>query len=492
MSTQFEMLDLLLVSPAIALFLASLIPLAIKVLRGNTESNSVATIMYGLVGVVTAMVLTLANYGIDKVAFQGALRFDGLSFWMQMVVLVVAAVTLILSRDNPATNNRLFSEYVFLLLNSLVGMMIVAWSNDLMSLFIGIETMSLCLYILIALSSEPRKSKEAAFKYFVLGSFASAIMLYGISFIYGTVGSTYIQDITQVSIQLMNTNRLFLFGVVLTILGLCFKVSVFPFHSWTPDVYQGAPTPLTAFMSTGVKAVSLAFFLRFIAMEVIVSERAILLMNALEWLAAFTILAGNIAAIMQDNLKRMLAYSSVAHSGYVMMGILAAGVGGESILGASGVVFYIVAYTIMTLGAFGILVLFEKRAESSLEVSDLSGLGARNPWAAACITIFMLSLAGIPPTVGFFGKLFIFSAAVKQGFFWLAVWGVIGSVISVYYYLRPIVTMYMQNDEGASVLQTKGLTRLAISVLAISVIVFGFIAESIYSTVTSDLASLFF
>jgi NADH-quinone oxidoreductase subunit N len=345
---------------------------------------------------------------------------------------------------------------------------------------------------LIALSSEPRKSKEAAFKYFVLGSFASALMLYGISFIYGTVGSTYIQDITQVSIQLMNTNRLFLFGVVLTILGLCFKVSVFPFHSWTPDVYQGSPTPLTAFMSTGVKAVSLAFFLRFIAMEVIVSERAILLMNALEWLAAFTILAGNIAAIMQDNLKRMLAYSSVAHSGYVLMGILAAGVGGESILGASGVVFYIVAYTVMTLGAFGVLVLFEKRADSSLEVKDLSGLGSRSPWAAACITIFMLSLAGIPPTVGFFGKLFIFSAAVKQGFFWLAIWGVIGSVISVHYYLRPIVTMYMYNDEGVSVLEAKGLTRLTITALAISVMLFGIIAERLYSTVNSDLASLFF
>jgi NADH-quinone oxidoreductase subunit N len=492
MNNQFEMLDVLLVSPAIALFLSSLIPLAIKVLRGNTESNSVATIMYGLVGVVTAIVLTLANYGIDKVAFQGALRFDGLSSWMQIIVLVCAAVTLVLSRDNPATNNKLFSEYVFLLLNSIVGMMIVAWSNDLMSLFIGIETMSLCLYILIALSSEPRKSKEAAFKYFVLGSFASALMLYGISFIYGTVGSTYIQDITQVSIQLMNTNRLFLFGVVLTILGLCFKVSVFPFHSWTPDVYQGSPTPLTAFMSTGVKAVSLAFFLRFIAMEVIVSERAILLMNALEWLAAFTILAGNIAAIMQDNLKRMLAYSSVAHSGYVLMGILAAGVGGESILGASGVVFYIVAYTVMTLGAFGVLVLFEKRADSSLEVKDLSGLGSRSPWAAACITIFMLSLAGIPPTVGFFGKLFIFSAAVKQGFFWLAIWGVIGSVISVHYYLRPIVTMYMYNDEGVSVLEAKGLTRLTITALAISVMLFGIIAERLYSTVNSDLASLFF
>jgi len=492
METQFEILDLLLVSPVIALFLASVIPLLIKVVKGNKEPNSMATIMYGLVGIVTATGLTISNYGIEKMAFQSALRFDGLSFWMQLAVLLTGAVTLVLSRDNPATNNRLFSEYVFLLLNSMIGMMIVAWSNDLMSLFIGIETMSLCLYILIALSGEPRKAKEAAFKYFVLGSFASAIMLYGISFIYGTVGLTYVQDITQVAIQMMNTNRLFLFGVVLTILGLCFKVSIFPFHSWTPDVYQGSATPLTAFMSTGVKAVSLAFFLRFIAMEVIVSERSMLLMNSLEWLAALTILVGNIAAIMQDNLKRMLAYSSVAHSGYVLIGLLAAGVGGESLLGASGVVFYILAYTVMTLGAFGVLVLFEKREDSSLEVDDLKGLAVRNPWAAVCISIFMLSLAGIPPTVGFFGKLFIFSAAVKQGFIWLAIWGVIGSVISVYYYLRPIVTMYMYDDEGASVLESKGLTRGVISLLAITVIALGLASDALYSAVLADIGNLFF
>lgn len=492
MNGQFEMLDILLVSPAIALFLASIMPLAIKVLRGNKESNTMATIMYGLVGIITATGLTIANYGIDRTAFFGALKFDGLSSWIQLSVLLVAAVTLVLSRDNPATNNKLFSEYVFLLTNSLIGMMIVVWSNDLMSLFIGIETMSLCLYILIALSSEPRKSKEAAFKYFVLGSFASAIMLYGISFIYGTVGSTYTQDITQVAIQLMNTNRMFLFGVVLTVLGLCFKVSIFPFHSWTPDVYQGAPTPLTAFMSTGVKAVTLAFFLRFVAMEVIVSERSVLLMNSLEWLAALTILVGNIAAIMQDNLKRMLAYSSVAHSGYVMIGLLAAGVGGESILGASGVVFYILAYTLMTLGAFGILVMFEKTESSSINVQDLKGLGMRSPWAAVCISIFMLSLAGIPPTVGFFGKLFIFSAAVKQGFFWLAVWGVLGSVISVYFYLRPIVTMYMYDEDGLSVLESKNMTKMALTILALLVLVFGVIADTLYSSVTADLASLFY
>lgn len=492
MEVQFQMLDLLLVTPIIVLFLASLIPLTIKVLGGNQEPNSFTVLTCGLGGIISAVFLTAANYGIEKTAFQDALQFDGLSFWMQLTVLFVGAATLMISKENLATQNKQFSEYVFLLLNSMVGMMIVAWSNDLMTLFIGIELMSLCLYVLIALSSEERLSKEAAFKYFVLGSFASAIMLYGMAFIYGTAGTTELPKITQVAPELLETNRLFLMGVVFTTLGLLFKISIFPFHAWTPDVYHGSATPLTAFMSTGVKAVSLAFILRFFVTDIFISDHSVPFLNVLEWLAALTIIVGNVGAIMQTNLKRMLAYSSVAHSGYVMIGLLAAGVGGEALIGASGVIFYIIAYSIMTVGAFAVIGLFERDENSSVDVDDLKGLAKRSPWLAICISLFMLSLAGIPPTVGFFGKLFIFSAAIKQGFLWLTIWAVIGSVISVYYYLRPLVLMYMYDEEGTPVIPSRALTHFTVSLAAILILLFGFFADPLYKSVLKNIGGLFY
>jgi NADH-quinone oxidoreductase subunit N len=492
MEVQFQMLDLLLVAPAVVLFLSSLLPLTIKVLGGNTEANPFTVVTCGLGGIISAAFLTAANYGIEKTAFQQALQFDGLSFWLQLTVLFVGAMTLLISKESLATNNKQFSEYVFLLLNSMIGMMIVVWSNDLMTLFIGIEMMSLCLYILIALSTEERLSKEAAFKYFVLGSFASAIMLYGMALIYGTAGTTELPQITQVSADLIQTNRLFLVGLVFTTMGLFFKVSIFPFHAWTPDVYHGSATPLTAFMSTGVKAVTLAFILRFFVMDILISDHSVPFLNAMEWLAALTIIVGNVGAILQSNLKRMLAYSSVAHSGYILIGLLAAGVGGEALMGASGVVFYIIAYSIMTVGAFAVIGLFERDENSSIDIDDLKGLAKRSPWVAVCITLFMLSLAGIPPTVGFFGKFFIFSAAIKQGFVWLTIWGVIGSVISVYYYLRPLVLMYMHDEDGSPLMPARALTHLTVTLTALLILIFGLFAGPLHTSVLKNIGGLFY
>lgn len=491
MTINFEMIDLLLISPAIALFIASLIPLLIKVVRGNQEQNPFATICYGFMGIVAAAGLTVTNIGVNKLAFANALVFDGISYWTTLIVLLMTALSLIYARENHATNNRLFSEFVFLLLNSAAGMIIVACANDLMTLFIGIEVMSLCLYILIALSSEGRFSKEAAFKYFVLGSFASAILLYGVAFIYGTTNTTYINEITEVAADMAGTNRLFLFGFVFLVVGLAFKVSIVPFHSWVPDVYQGSATPLTGFMATGVKTVTLAFFLRAMAMEALITEKAFHFVDVLQWLAVLTIVVGNIAAIMQSNLKRMLAYSSVAHSGYVLIGLIAAGVGGNAGLGASGVIFYVFAYSIMTIGAFGVVSLLEKDENSWVSVDDLRGLGSRNPLIALCFTVFLLSLAGIPPMIGFFGKFFLFSAAVKQGFFWMAVWGVIGSVISVYYYLRPVVAMYMSEEEGLSAGPQRALSQMAIVGTAFMVILFGIFSDPFYQFVTASVSGLF-
>lgn len=492
MEVNFRLFDLLLVAPAIFLFIFSLVPLLMKVMRGNREQNSFATLLYAYVGIVNAIGFLILGTGKERAAFDGALVFDGISSFTGLVVLAVTAVALTFARDSVSTNRSQFSEIVFLTMNCAVGMLTMVWSNDLIITFVGLELFSLCLYMLIALSLEERLSKEAAFKYFILGSFASAIMLYGISFIYGTVGSTYLPEVLQASQNLLGTNRLFLIGFILLIVGVCFKISVFPFHSWAPDVYQGAPTPLAGFMATGVKAVSIAFFLRLVAAQAFTVERFWPFVDVMQWLAALTILIGNVGAFRQKSLKRMLAYSSIAHSGYVLIGLIAAGIGGSSMLGATGVMFYILTYSIMTAGAFGVLHMIESSPSSDVMLEDLRGLGREKPLLAAVMAVLLLSLTGIPPTLGFFGKFFLFSAAVKQGLIWLAVWGVIGSIISVYYYLRPIVAMYMEEPLFArGRLDLRPLSYFTVSVLALMVLVFGIFSEPFYQAVLASVAKVF-
>ena len=493
MAVNFSVVDLILVSPALALFLVSLIPLSLKAFRGNREPRSMTIVLYSFIGLVAAAGLAISNYGVNQTAFEKALVFDGLSSWATILIVVSTAFGILFAKENVATSTRQFGELVFLMLNAAVGMMLVAWSNDLIILFSGIEVMSLCLYLAIALSMEERLSKEAAFKYFVLGSFASAIFLYGVAFIFGTTGGTYLLEISEIGAELISTNRLFLFGIVMLIVGLGFKVSIFPFHAWTPDVYQGSSTPVTGFMAAGVKVAVFVAFLRVMSTQILSGDRADDLVEALQWLAVFTMLAGNIAAILQENIKRMLAYSSIAHSGYVLMGVLAAGVGEMGHLGASSVLFYVLGYAVMTLGSFGIVSLFEKDEKSEIKVGDLKGLGSRHPWLSLCLAIFLLSLAGIPPTVGFFGKFFIFSAAVKQGFFWLAIWGVISSAISVYYYLRPIVYMYM-TEAGTEPLNApigRQFSRMAVLVCAVAVLVTGLFSNPFYDLIRKSIVGLF-
>ncbi len=492
MHIEFNFIDFILVAPALALFFASCIPLLIKVLRGNQEQNSFATLIYAYLGIVIAGGFSVAMTGTERTAFDGALVFDGISSFTTLIVLFVTAIALTFARDSYSSNKKQFTEAMFLTLNSAIGMLTVVWSNDLIVTFVGIELFSLSLYILIAMSLEEKLSKEAAFKYFILGSFASALMLYGISFIYGTVGSTFLPDLIAATPNLLATNRLFLLGFVLLLVGVSFKIGLFPFHSWVPDVYQGSPTPLTAFMATGVKAVSIAFFLRLVASQAFTVERFWPFVDVLQWLAVFTILIGNVGAFRQKSLKRMLAYSSVAHSGYVMIGLIAAGIGGASMLGAAGVMFYIFAYSTMTIGAFGVLHLLEPNADSDLTIEDLKGLASEKPWVALSMTLLLLSLTGIPPTVGFFGKLFIFSAAIKQGLVWLALWGVVGSVISVYYYLRPVVAMYMEEPMlRRESLALRPLSYFAVALMALLVLVFGLASEPFYQVVLTSVAKVF-
>jgi NADH-quinone oxidoreductase subunit N len=480
------LIDLIQILPLIVLFLSSLIPITIKVLRGNKEQSAEAVLLQGMGGLLCSLIVLLTTrvWMSDSQAapaFLGALTMDGVTFWTSIIALVAAGISLIMMYDNPSTSGDQFSELVFLTLSSVLGMLILAAATDLIVVFIGLEMMSLSLYLMIAMSHEQRLAKEAAFKYFVLGSFASAIFLYGVSFIYGTVGNTHIPEIIAQTGSLISGNRLFLFGIILVILGFCFKVSIAPFHAWTPDVYQGAPTPHSGLMATAVKATCFAAFLRIISSHSLVGSENLL--NLLQWLAVLTMLIGNLAAIVQSNFKRMLAYSSIAHSGYLLVGVITAGVADKAAFGNAGVIFYLVGYSLMTLGAFAIASLTEKTEQSSLQIEDLAGFAKKRPLMALCLTVFLLSLAGIPPTIGFFGKFYLFASAIGEGLIWLAVWGVLNSVISVYYYLRPIVLMYMQEGTELNHLQGMQATRLTIIASAVVVILLGIFSGPLFTAV---------
>lgn len=471
--------DILLISPMITLFLTSLIPITVKVLKGNKEQTPNATMGQALGGLLVSLILLIMVSGSGSTAFNNALVFDGLTLWVGVLSFIASAGSILLMKDSLSTNGHQFSEMMFLTLSAINGMLILISAVDLIVVFIGLEMMSLALYMMIGSSHEQRLSKEAAMKYFILGSLASAIFLYGISFVFGTTGSTYIPQIIESTGGLISTNRMFIFGITLLLIGFCFKVSIAPFHAWTPDVYQGSPTPHTALMATAVKAVSFAAFLRLISTKSLVGSENLL--DVLQWLAVLTMVIGNVAAILQNNFKRMLAYSSVAHSGYLLVGVITAGVSDNISVGTSGVIFYLAAYSLMTMGAFAVVCLIEKDENSNISIDDLAGYAKRRPWMAFCMTLFLLSLAGIPPTVGFFGKFYLFTAAIGEGMIWLAIWGVLNSVISVYYYLRPIVVMYMKDGEPQDSTLPLYATRIAIFVSAIFVVFLGIMSGPIFS-----------
>lgn len=485
MTSTIGIADILLISPMLALFLMSLVPITIKVLRGNKEQPPLAVLAQGLLGIFAALGLLMVFGGAGKTAFNNALIFDGVTVWMGIIAVASAGAGMVLMYENPATKGKQFSELIFLAMNSAVGMLILVSAVDLLMIFIGLEMMSLALYLMIGMSHEEKLSKEAAFKYFVLGSMASAIFLYGVAFLFGSTGSTNILSFMQDAPRMIEQNRLFLFGICFVIIGFAFKVSLAPFHAWTPDVYQGAPTPLTAFMATAVKTVSFAAFLRIIATKSLVGSPNLL--DILQWLAVITMIVGNVAAIVQNNLKRMLAYSSIAHSGYIMVGLITAGISDNPTFGASGVIFYLFSYAIMTIGAFAIANMIERTDSHLVNIDDLAGFAKQRPILALCLTIFLLSMAGIPPTLGFFGKFYLFSAAIGEGLMWLAIWGMLNSVIAVYYYLRPIVVMYMREGDAEIANHSLNATMITAVVSAIFIVTMGLVSGPIFSAVETSL-----
>lgn len=491
----FNVSELIIVSPLVWLFIASIIPMTIKAFRDGQEMNPLTSLMYAVFGLVGAAGLTLSAvkgfWSLSELnfveAFSEAIIVDGITVWGSYIIFVVVGFCLFLLYDSKATRDRQFSEHIFLILNATIGMALVVMSNNLIVTFVSIELMSLSTYLLIALNKEKLLSKEASFKYFVLGGLGSAILLYGIAFIYGEVGSTNLHDIGNLAAQNYQTEVFFRFGVILTCVGFAFKISLVPFHSWTPDVYQGSATPVTSIMATAVKVASFIAFLRFFLYADFYDLNTDKFVWFMQWLAALTMIVGNVAAIMQDNFKRMLAYSSVAHSGYAFMAVIVASFGTDSDAGITSLMFYLISYSIMTVGTLALVVVLEKSADTILLTSDLKGLGKRSPIIALSLSLLLFSLAGLPPSIGFFGKFYVFSATIEQGFYWLTFVGVLSSVISVYYYLRPVVMMYMVDGEGYSVRKEALFSQAIVVVSAVGVCVLGLLSSRVFRFVQSSI-----
>ncbi len=371
----------------------------------------------------------------------GMLALDGFAVFFKLLMLAASAVTLLMAAGYLERSEYSGSEFGALILFATLGMMIMASGANLVSLYVGLELMALSQYVLVGYFKLEVKSNEGAVKYFVLGALSSGVLVYGISLVYGSLGTLDLVAIKEALVAAPETNWMAALGIVLVGFGMLFKVAAVPFHVWTPDAYEGAPTPVTAFMSVGPKAAAFAMFLRvfLVAFHPGVDQWRIVIWFA----AAATVIYGNVAALTQDNVKRMLAYSSIAHAGYALIGIVAG-----TAMGMWSVMFYMLAYTFMNLGAFGFVILLETRGYAGEQVRDYAGLAKRHPAAAAGMLIFMLSLAGIPPTAGFMGKLYVFSAGIEAGYAKLVVIAVIMSAVSLYYYFRIVVEMYLKDGEA--------------------------------------------
>ncbi len=427
--------DVLSILPLVIVAVAAMVMLVLEVVvpRRSTEILALVTLLS--LGASAAAAAYL--WGATGTAYGGMMATDNLTLYVSLMLLAGAALAVLLSWGYRQREGISYGEFYTLILLAVAGMMLLAASNDLLVVFLSLETLSLALYILVGFARERTASEEAALKYFLLGAFASAFLLYGIALIYGATGTTSLAGLAAyaMSTPLLH-NTLFMTGLVLIMTGFGFKLALVPFQMWTPDVYQGAPTPVTAFMSVATKAAAFAALLRFVMYALPSLSSAWAPMLAI--LAILTMTIGNLGALAQHNIKRMLAYSSIAHAGYVLVGVIA---GGE--LGQASVLFYLTAYTFMNVGAFAVVEALE-RHEEGLELSDYAGLAARSPLLAAAMALFMFSLAGFPPTAGFFAKFYVFNAAVQAGYAWLAVIGVLNSLIGVVYYVGVIVNMYMR------------------------------------------------
>lgn len=436
--------DLLRVLPEIVLTVGGTIAMVLEPLLRPEKKRRLGWL--ALAALLVALWATAVAHVFAGPAFRAMIVVDGFATFFRALVIVVGALAVLCSLNYLERERADSGEYYALVLFSVVGQCLMAASNELIMIFIGLEISSISTYVLAGYLRDDVRNNESAIKYFLLGSFATAFLLYGIAWIYGLTGSTDLSEIRRIlaNPELAPAGALVGVSAALMFVGFAFKVSAAPFQVWTPDVYQGAPAPVTAFMSAGPKAAAFAIFLRvyMTAFEPVASR-----WEPVVWLSALaTMLVGNFAALVQNNLKRLLAYSSIAHAGYVMVAVTA-----HSEIGTAAAMFYLVAYAFMNVGAFAVVTHFARDRERYVNVDDLAGLAQRQPATAALFALFLLSLIGIPLTGGFFGKFYVFKAALEANLYWLTVIGLLNSALAAYYYLRIIVVMYFHEPGEAAV-----------------------------------------
>jgi NADH-quinone oxidoreductase subunit N len=450
--------DFYYILPELVITAGALLVLVADVLLPRAQRGALGWVTLGALA-ATAYALTPFRSTHVEVA-HGLMAVDQFGLFFKAVFLVAAAITTLMSMRYLEIEGASPGEYYFLILCATLGMMVMAGGIDLITIFIGLETMAVSFYILAGFIKPNQRSNEAAVKYFLLGAFSLGILLYGMSLMYGLSGTTNLRVMAPLFVGQERDPRLVL-AVILVVAGVGFKIAAVPFHMWAPDVYEGAPTPVTAFLSVGSKAASFAMLLRiFIEGLPSMGEDWRLLFYVL---SIVTMTVGNIAAVSQSNIKRMLAYSSIAHAGYLLIGVVAG-----TARGVTAMLIYLLIYSFMQLGAFAVVVLLRRQDVIGDELKDFSGLHVRHPFAAFAMLLFMLSLGGIPPTAGFMGKFWLFGAAIDSGYYGLAVIGVLNSAVSLYYYVRIVVFMYLKKETiGSEPVSSPSLTVvLAVAVVA--------------------------
>jgi NADH-quinone oxidoreductase subunit N len=460
--------------------------------EGKRVTVALAQIVLALCAAATLFV----EYGTGQhlYLFNGLFVVDHLANLLKLVCYLAVSAALVYSRSYLAARGLLRGEFISLLLFCLLGMMVLISANSFLTVYLGLELMSLCLYAMVALNRDSALSTEAAMKYFVLGALSSGLLLYGMSMIYGATGTLTLTEVArEVARQSTSAaDRTFLvFGLVFVVSGLAFKLGVVPFHMWLPDVYHGASTPVTLVISSGPKLAAFAMVMRMLVNGL--PALAADWQQMLAILAVLSIALGNITAIAQSNLKRMLAYSAIAHMGFMLLGLLSGLVDGNWLNrneAYSSSLFYMIVYTIMTVGAFGMLLYLSHAGFECENLDDVRGLNRRHPWYAFLMMIIMFSLAGVPPTAGFYAKLAVFSAAVNAGHVWLAVYAVMLSLVGAFYYLRVVKLMYFDEPVRTEAIRVQPVGRLVLSANGLFLLVLGILPQSLMAMCTVAVARL--
>jgi len=482
-------LDFSLIIPEIIVVITALIVLLTAIFV--RERSTGLLISLTVIGLLAALVATIAGWMGNATGFDGMVVDDQFSRFFRLIILVAATLVVLLANLDLDVKSRA-GEYLSLILFAVFGMMIMVSGGNLLMIFLGLETMSICLYVLAGFQRQP-KSNESSFKYFILGAFSTGFLLYGIALTFGVTGSTQLSTIHDFfKSNPQSIGVLAYAGLGLILIGLGFKIAAAPFHFWSPDVYEGAPTSITAFMAAAPKAAAFAALLRIL--------NGAFFDLRIDWVQIFWVLAvltmtiGNLVAIAQTNIKRMLAYSSIAHAGYLLIGLVAVGSQASATLRdpypVSTILFYLLVYALMNVGAFSVAILINHRGKGWYQLDDYRGAGFRHPFLGAMMAIFMLSLAGIPPTGGFFAKFYLFGAAVKTGHIILVVIAVLNSAISVFYYIRVLVLMYMQPEGEFKTVPQPAIYSLVMVICAAGILVFGLFPEAFITLAGKSLPML--